>query len=130
MYWQKWSNIDYCEELYGSMDIQWGWREDNGDILRDQVFEGLPAIPNIEKRVQGKASRCFIDFQEEEQWICFATTSWIWWKGKCHNFFLSFDAIHIGNNIGNCLGIHKLGWNSCFWYRGYKNLPYSYWAST
>jgi hypothetical protein len=36
-------------------------------MLRNQVFEGLFTIPNIEERVQGKASGCFIDLQKEKK---------------------------------------------------------------
>ncbi len=54
MYWQKWLNKDYCEELFGSMDIQWGWRKDNGEILRDKMFEVLFATLNIKKKYKAK----------------------------------------------------------------------------
>jgi hypothetical protein len=36
-------------------------------MSRNQVFEGLLTISNIEERVQGKVSWCFIDLQKEEK---------------------------------------------------------------
>jgi hypothetical protein len=49
------------------MDIQWAWKENNGEILKDQGFERLPTILNLEERIWNKESSCFIDLQEEQK---------------------------------------------------------------
>ncbi len=64
--------------MFGYMDIQWGQREDNAEILGNKGFEGLSTIANLEKKVWGQESKCFIDLKEEARWICFTIASWFW----------------------------------------------------
>jgi hypothetical protein len=69
------------------MGSQWGWREDNGDILGNKGIEGPPTI-TLKKKVWGQENRCFIDPKKEAKWICYTTISWFWWEGKYHNPFV------------------------------------------
>ncbi len=48
------------------MDIQWGWKEDNGENLGDQGSKGLPTIPDFEERVWSKENKCFIDIKKNK----------------------------------------------------------------